>query len=245
MRSLSKIILYVVFTYLFTSCITNKDITFLQDTGKEYAPADYKEYTLKVDDELYVSVLTLNPEVANLFSIQSRSGYSSNMNSYRVYSDSTVDIPYLGAVKVVGLTLRESEHLIESRLKDYITDDFSVRAVMVNKAFYIFGDAGKGMYSIYKDRLNIYEAIALTGPMGLSADRRNMKLLRETPDGTKIFEFDIRDKGIVDSEYFYIEPNDILYLDRSKSNFYKITSFTGLLGTITSTLSFVLLVAQY
>ncbi len=246
MRFIIKIILFVIFSLLLASCITNKDTRLLQKNGLEYSAGSYEDYRLGVDDELYINVLSLNKEVSSLFSLQSnQQGASQGVNSYRIYADSTVDIPYLGAVKVAGMTTREVEEVLEEKLKDYIKDDFSVRVVNSQKVFYIFGDAGKGVYTIYKDRLNIYEAIALTGPMGLTADRKKMKLLRESPDGLKIYEFDIRSKGIVDSEYYYIHPNDILYLDRSKASFYKITSFTGLLGTITSTLSFILLVAQY
>lgn len=241
-----KLSLLLLFVLMLSSCITNRDTRYLQNTKAKYAKGEFVEYKLQIADEVTIQVFCLNQDVSNMFIVSPQSGGGqAGAMSYRLYEDGTIDLPYVYKIKLQGLTVQEAEEEVKRRLKEYIRDEFSVKLTMVQKVFYVVGEQ-TNICQIYKDRLNIFEAVALAGNFRENVDKRNIRILRKLPDGENtIINFDLRSKSIVDSEYYYIQPNDVIILNRSKSNFYKINSFTGFVGMVTSTLSFALIVLQY
>lgn len=238
-----KFCFFLLGVFLFTSCVTNRDTRYLQKTKEVYSKGDFAEYRLQKSDEVSVVVYSLNPEVTNLFTTSG--GAQSAVSAYRIFDDGTIDLPFVHGIKLEGLTLREAEIEVKQKLSQYIKDDFSVKVNMSDKCFYVIGEQS-GKYSYYKEKLNIFEAVALAGDFKTNVDKRNIRILRKKPNGEdEIIKFDLRSKSIVDSKYYYIEPNDVIILNRSKRNFYQITSFTGFVGMVTSTFSFVLIVLQY
>jgi polysaccharide export outer membrane protein len=225
------------------SCVTNKNTRYLQKVKTGYAKVEQPEYHIQVDDELSIRLFSTNVEAVELFG---GSNINANMYTYRVYPDGTIDIPFVRKIKVSELTMREAQEKIALRLKDFINGELAVKLAVNNKKFFVIGEGNrKGRYDIYKERLNVFEALAMAGDLGIDADRRNIKIIRQTPQGEKILKFDLRSRDIIDSEYYYIEPNDIIYASRPMGSFFRITSWGAFIGVVTSSLSFVLLVMQY
>lgn len=245
-KHIIKVILITLGLLTMCSCVTNYSTTYLQKRiKKEYAEYNEtnSEYRLQKKDEVIIRLFTTNDAAAKLFG-----GSSTNMNnqySYKIYEDGTIDLPYLKKVKIEGMTIRECEKFLSKALKDYINNDVFVKISLYKRVYYVLGESGKGEFPYYKDQLNIFEALAAAGDLGVQADRKKIKLLRIVNGKEKILEFDIRSRDIVDSEYYYIRPNDIIYVPQTKGSFFKITSFGSFVGVITSSLSFVLLVLQY
>lgn len=241
-----KPLLYIalLLSIMLMSCVTNRNTRYLQHIkGVKYSKVQPVEYKIKKGDELYIMVYTVNSN-ASLFFI---SGSQNILHSYSylVYPDGSIDIPYVHKIKVEGLTLKEANSEIESRLKDYILD-VQVKISLANKNFYILGEgARKGEFPVYKERLTIFEALAMAGDLNFDANRKKVNIIREIDGKKTILEFDLRSDAIVDSEYYYIQPNDIIYISRSRKGFYKITSFSSFLGMLASSLTFVLLVTNY
>ena len=95
--------------------------------------------------------------------------------------------------------------------------------------------------------MNIFQALALTGDVMNSGDRRHIRIIRPRDDGQEpeILEFDIRTNTIIDSKYYYIYPNDVIYVARTKDSFYKVPTYTGFLGLITSSVALLTTVLTY
>lgn len=94
--------------------------------------------------------------------------------------------------------------------------------------------------------MNIFEALAMTGDLMNSGDRRHVRIIR--PNGNEepeILEFDIRSNTIIDSKYYYIYPNDVIYVARTKDSFVKVASYSGFLALITSSVSLLITVINY
>ena len=161
--------------------------------------------------------------------------------SYRIYPDGTVDLPFLSKIPVVGLTLEEAEVFVREQLKPYIPD-VQVKLALATSTFCVIGDASRGYFNIYKERLTIFQALALSGGLNESGDYSAVKIIRETPEGTKIVSFDLRSKSLLDSEYYYVYPNDIIYVDVTKKSFWAVNSYSGFLGIITSSITLLLTV---
>ena len=105
-----------------TSCITNKDNTYFQESDKlpQYPKAEYEYYKIIPNDQLVIRLLTLNEEAAAIFNFESGGSSSSATEfTYRVYDDGTIDIPFVNSIPVAGLTIREASKVIEEKLKDF------------------------------------------------------------------------------------------------------------------------------
>lgn len=237
MKQIYRYMIYMVAIILLSSCYPIRRVGLLQERKglPEYKKGEYEQYHLQVNDELELRVISLNAEIVSLFN--SNVGVSnSSQVSYRIYEDGTVDLPFVSKVPLAGLTLKEAERKLEIVLADF-GDDIKVKLALTTGTFCVIGDAGRGYFPIYKDRLTIYQALALCGGINSSADYGRVKVLRRTNEGVKIIEFDIRPQSVIDSEYYYVYPNDVIYFDFSKRRFWAIDSYSGFLSVISSSLS--------
>ncbi len=234
--------LAIIVLPMLSSCITNKKITLLQDGKKmpQYEQVEYSYYKIQKNDELQIRLLSSNEEASAMFDMNtSTSGLSSNNSrSYRVYEDGTIDIPYISHIPVAGLTVREAAKTIEARIKEYVPDAM-VKVGLANDKFYIVAEGNKGAYELYKEKLNIFQALALAGNIASNADRKHVRILRPDIEGkTHVMEFDMRAKSIIGSEYYYIQPNDVIYIGPIKGNFWRSESYAESIGAITTSINF-------
>lgn len=239
-----KYILFFIVLFAFVSCYNTRSIGYLQDRGglPHYKQGVADQYKLQKNDEILIRMITSDQKSAAIF--QNGTGGGNQIETYHIYDDGTVDLPFVSRIPVAGLTMDEAEKIIEKRFKPYIPD-VKIKVALQTGTFCVVGDAGKGFFPMYKDHLNIFEALAVSGGIAQNADYGHVKILRVMPDGkTKIISFDIRSKSIIDSKYYYVYPNDIIYLDTSKKAFWAASSYMGFLGLITSSVTFLLTVVN-
>ena len=220
-----------------SSCYPIRRVGLLQERTNlpEYEKGVYEQYHLQKNDELEMRVISLNSETVSLFNQNNTVSSTANL-SYRIFEDGTIDVPYVSKVEVVGLTLLQAEQKLEEIFSGF-GDDIRVKLALSTGTFCVIGDAGRGYFPIYKDRLTIYQALALCGGANESADFGRVKILRKVNEETKIIEFDIRPRSVIESEYYYVYPNDVIYFDFSKRRFWAIDSYSGFLSIISSSLS--------
>lgn len=249
MRKITPYIILLMLVLAGSSCITNRTTRLLQERAgiAKYDSVPPPEYRLRVNDEIQLRVISLNKDITSTFNMGQNVTTSQNSGlSYRIYRDGTIDLPFIDSIPVVGLTLAEAEKVVEEYLKD-VGDDISVRLNLANNYFYMIGSAGKGRFPIYKDGMTIYQAIAEAGfnPIG-NGNLKKVRIIRQQKDNeSTVATFDIRSKSLIYSEFYYVQPNDIIYVERSRGSFYKVNSFTALTSFITSSLSFFLLMMSY
>ena len=233
---------------LMTSCYSNRQIGLLQEREDlpVYDSVPYVPYRLAVNDEIIFRLITMDETIYK--SIESGQGGSTSgqyATSYRIESDSTVDIPYLEPVKIAGMTEHEAQEAVEAKFKEIIPDA-EVKLALYNKSFIVLGNLGSGQYQIYKERMTIFQALAMTGDVNNAGDRAHVRIVRpHGNDKPEILEFDIRAKSVIDSKYYYIYPNDVIYVSREKGAFYKVPSYTAFIGLITSSVSLLVSVLNY
>jgi polysaccharide export outer membrane protein len=247
MKKNIKLLIFSLVLIAFSSCYNYKSFHLLQDGNKSlpnYENNEYSDYRLRVNDEIVYRLITSDETISKLISPQTAGSSGQNMISYRIYTDGTIDLPFISSIFIEGLTLNEASVAIENRLKELIPDAI-VKLSLSNKTFTIFGDAGSGIFPIYKEKLTIFQALAMSGDFNDASDRKHIRIIRETNEGTQILEFDIRPKSIIDSKYYYIYPNDIIYVQREFSSFYKVNNFSSLLSVITFSLSLLFSVLNY
>lgn len=242
MRQIAIWLIAALLLFSLASCVTNYTTQYLQTRKNlpQYSKKEYQWYVLRPNDQIAIRVLSINEDVSRLFS--SSSGQSGNSNmSYKIYADSTVDLPFISHLKIGGLTLEQANRVIEAKIQEF-DKNASVVIALNNDVFYMIGEAGKGQFPIYKDKLTIFQALALGGDIHINGDRGKIKIIRETAKGPVVKQFDIRSKSLLDSEYYYVYPNDIIYVSTSPGSFFRIESFSSLMSLITTSVTFLVLV---
>jgi polysaccharide export outer membrane protein len=249
-----RIIGLALFISLFaSSCITNKKLTYLQqeglshDTISSVTPADYR---IQPFDNLFIRVVTPDPQLSAMFNTMpsnsqsvGTSEQSVDMLSYTVEADGAIQIPYAGKVKVMGLTMTAATEEVDKALKGYIADA-SVTVKMVNNYVSLIGEVQRpGRYPIYKSRMSIFQALALAGDLNQFSNRKKVQLIRQTPSGNVVKEFNLTDRSIMSSEYYYVMPNDVLYVPPVGGKFFRMDVFPY--AIILSTVTTFILVLNY
>jgi len=250
-KTLVQLILFIVLILQLTSCITTHQINYLQPT-KNFIPAykdtfSYKDYRLKEGDRLFVQVYSLDEKTNVLFngsgssSSQMMSGSGSNENldlyTYPVLPNGCIEFPIIGEVTVKGKTIRETKVILENAIKPVLKIN-SVDVRMIGRSFSIIGSGKSGRFSFPREKVNIYQALALAGDFGVYADRSRIRILRVTEKGNLIKTFDARSIDIINSEFYYLEPDDVIFLQPMKEQFFGVSTFWMAVSTIVTTYSF-------
>ena len=246
MRKICLHMLILALLSTLTGCYGYRQVGLLQERDglPTYDSAAYEPYRLQVNDEIIYRVVTMDQTIAKTLSANTNN-VGQYANSYRIYSDGTVDIPFLAPVKLAGLTELEAQDALRSAFREIIPDA-DVKLAMYNKRFTVMGDANSGIYNIYKERMTIFQALAMSGDLLNSGDRRHVRIIRPKGNGEpEVLEFDIRTNTIIDSKYYYVYPNDLIYVSRDKGSFYKQSSYSGFLALITSSVSLLITVLNY
>ncbi len=161
---------------------------------------------------------------------------SADILSYTVDDAGIIELPYAGKFVVAGKTLNQIKEELDIAIKSYITDAV-VSVKMINNYVSIIGEVqNPGKYPIYKNRLNIFQALAMAGDLDRYSNRQKIQIIRQTPDGNTVKEFSLKDRSIIGSQFFYVMPNDVIYAPPMKGRFFQMESFpyTVILSTITT-----------
>lgn len=246
----SIILLTVFFCVAFTSCITPRKTNYLQNPSHKIPTYNdslsFQEYKLIKGDKIYIRVFSTNSKMNTLFNGSSQiistvfggSSDNSDLYTYTVREDGTILLPSVGSVNVLGKSIREIKNIVEEELNPFFKDKFAVDVKNVDKYYSIIGSSANGRYSITKEKMNIFQALAMAGDISTFGDRSKIKILREVKGTTQIKTFDIRSKDIINSEFYYIQNNDVIYIQDVNEQFFSVTSFGAALSTIISTISF-------
>jgi len=242
-------LLLMLSLFLISACVTNKKLTYLQyaglpsqtaDTIVSVTPASYKVLPY---DNLHIRVITPDPQWAVMFNTMpvtnasvSVTEQSADLISYPVDSSGSILLPYAGKLSVSGKTLDDISSDVEIALKRYIADP-SVSVKMINNYVSLIGEVNMpGRYPIYKDRLNIFQALAMGGDLSEFSDRHKVQIIRQVKGGNIIKEFCLTDRTIMTSEFYYVMPNDVIYAMPIKGRFFKMNEFpyTIILSAVTT-----------
>ena len=259
MKKLRNIGFLLAIGALLASCVTAKKVNYMQEPSRTIpAYADtlsYEDYELRIGDRLSVYVYSLDEKTMKLYNAGiGNSGYGrgqmvngSDNGTYDLYTylideEGYIDYPTIGKVYVRGLTTRGVKFKLEEELSTLLRElpgyaTISVEVHVVNRSFSVIG-AQSGRYTINKEKMTIFEALAMVGDLAEFNSRKEVKLVREKEGVTTIKPFDLRSKDIVNSEYYYIEPNDIIYIRQIPGYSFGINSASTVLGVTAATISF-------
>ncbi|MCC3158522.1 polysaccharide biosynthesis/export family protein [Hymenobacter sp. 15J16-1T3B] len=205
-------------------CISQRKLPYLQ--GSTYstrtpvtavnAPQPYR---LQPNDVLSVRVQSVQPALNDIFNVtDSRSvmaGDPGNMflAGYNVDAGGTINLPTVGKVKVQGLTIDEAQALVQQQVSRFVRDA-NVLVKLLSFKITVLGEVrSPGRYFVYNGQATVLEALGLAGDLTEFGNRQNIKLIRPTPQGNEVVLLDLTDPALLTSPYFYLLPNDALYVE--------------------------------
>lgn len=235
---------------LLSSCMSTKKVAYFQNRESVDLALSKGLYDAKImpKDILQIQVFSMTPEAAIPFNLEknqttSTASYQTNQSSvynYLVDNNGDIYFPVVGNVHLGGLSKNEAESLLKSKIAPYMseTEDFLVHVRMINYKYSVIGEVkNPGMFTTQNEKVNIIEAIAQAGDLTLYGERDKIFLIRENSDGQKEFhQLNINDANIISSPYYYLQQNDIIYVEPNKTmarSSYFSTS-TGMWFSLTS-----------
>lgn len=229
MKNVKLFLPLTLLVVLMSSCTHWKDIAYFQNS--EYVDLSQSSglYDARImpKDQISVAINTINPEVSNSFNLLLRPSSSngtimgnSTQMPYLVDNDGYINFPILGKIKVVGLTIRECEALILKRIQPYMAENEKPHVTVRFSEFSVtvLGEVGRpGIVQSRREKLSVLEALALAGDATIYGIRNPVKLIREDERGMRSFhELNLNDADILNSPYYYLQQNDILYVEPRK-----------------------------
>lgn len=213
---------------MITSCVSRKQLIYLQNNDQEanrmMKAVPTPEYRLQTNDIISLSIKAIDPQLVAIFNPstsnttanQNRSEQGSYFDGFTVDDHGNIRIPIIGEINVLGFTLDEVRLKIEKELLDnYFNKEANifVTAKMAGMRFTINGEIGApGTKTLFQEKVTILEAVANSGDITITGDRKHVTIIRQYPYGTEMHDIDLTDIKVMESPYYYLQPNDYVYI---------------------------------
>ena len=234
---------------IISSCVPQKKMLYLRvkedaDTLTEFKNDRDVIYKVQNGDNLYIKIVSMDETTNELLNPMGSGGGGSSggggnyLNSYTVTEEGYLEFPLVGNIYVKNQTVEEITNLLTEHLGDYIKE-FVVIIKLVNFNITILGEVSSpGLYNIYQTDINLFEAIAMAGDMTDFSIRDDVTVIRKTKDGSKVRQVDMSSRSFLSSDYYYLQPDDIVYVKPIKMKQFAFTTFPY--GMLFGTISFVI-----
>ena len=204
------------------SCVSQRNVEYLQDRNKEpvsYYDAEVSDYRLKPNDELYIQINSLDDPASNIFSTGNSytqmgvsTPFGASLLSYDIDKEGYIHLPFIGKIYVENSTTDE----VTAQIKDsliYVLNQPSVTVKLVNRYVSVLGEVRTpGHFAFAQDKLTIFNAIGLAGDITDYGNRKEVMVTRNENDINTQVIIDLTDPSILASDYYYIRPNDLVYV---------------------------------
>lgn len=243
-------ILLLMLVIAMASCVPQKKMLFLKDAqmaaeniSKEYVNDRTVTYKLQPGDNLYIRAINIVDE-RNAAAIngelttratQLSTDASIYLQSYTVDEEGFIEMPLVGKVEVKNLTVEEATNKLQQEMDKYVNQTMLI-VKLSNFNLTMLGEVARpGMYKVYQSQINLFEAISMAGNVTQFAKNNEVKIIRQTDNGSEIVSVDLGRADILSSPYYYLKPNDIIYVEPLKIKQWGFTTFPY--STVLSVLS--------
>lgn len=245
-----------------TGCLSSQKVTYFQSTSGSGAnntdrlkAPDLFVPAIKPGDVLSIQVSSLNAEASVMFNpyapmsaANPRTAQQTNVNGlpeasgYLVSPDGQIDLPLLGLQKVAGLTVSDAGKLIRGKLQTYLKEP-TVNVRNLTFRVSVLGEVARpSLFTIPNEQITLLEALSLAGDITIFGRRDNVLLIREE-NGEKTFtRIDLTKRDLFQSPYYYLHPNDVVYVEPGKARITNANQFFQVAPTLLSALSFIAII---
>jgi polysaccharide export outer membrane protein len=237
-----------------TSCIPHKDTIYYQNKGTaldttQLLVEQQKPYRVQINDVISIRVKALDQDNVQILNPVGDANLNAGSEERAYFDGFTIDlhgnirVPTLGYINVLGYTTEEIEKLLEEKLSGTFKEaaNIFVTVKLTGLRYTASGEVGSpGTKTLFQERVNIYQAIANVGEIPVTGNKKDVLIIRQYPQGQKIHHLDLTDVNVLHSPYYYIQPNDMIYVKPLKQKSLGTgTTAVATLGTIATVLSLV------
>lgn len=218
---------------LTSSCVNIKKATLIQEKGVSGMPGDIENtwaanYVINTGDQLYIKVYSNDEKTSKYFQSDFPEYISPTylyLNSYEVDLDGYIHFSFIEKVKAQGLTLIQLNNKIQEELDKYFKQT-KVVIKLSNFEVSVLGEVNKpGQYRTDLQQLTIFQAIGMAGGTNMYGKLDKVKLVRKTSSGVHVEYLDLTDNAILQSEYYYMNPNDVIYIEPRSAKVFALDKF--------------------
>ena len=253
-KTIASVLLLLTATLYLSSCGSTKDVAYFQNADSTLLSASKALYdarimpkdmlTITVNTTDYIAAVPFNLLVRNTLGANGNisSGGGGSLQTYLVDNNGVIRFPVVGDLHVEGLTVRQCEDLIKSKIAPYMAADEKPVVTVRMSSFHVsvIGEVSRpGTFTVSTEKINVLEALAQAGDLTIYGKRDNVMLIREAANGEKsIHRMDLRDANLINSPYYYLQQNDIVYVEpnKTKARTSTISSSTTIWFSVVSTL---------
>lgn len=239
---------------LLSGCIEQRQLPYLQNpkysAASPVAVANARPiYQVQPNDVLSIRVQSAQTEFNEMFNTtDTRTILSSDpgimfLSGYSVTEEGEITLPTVGRIKVGGLTMEKAQALVQQRVGGFVRGANVVVKLLSFKVTVLGEVRAPGRYYVYNDQATVLEGLGLAGDLTEFGNRQQVKLVRQTVTGSEVVLLDLTDPALLRSPYYYLQPNDALYIEplkarASRANANNLGLIFGGLSTIVLLLSF-------
>lgn len=240
---------------VFPGCTSSKDILYFQDIDTFDArkiEAEYEPVIMK-DDKLQIIISGPDKSVVMPYNFTLSTNQSGGYNTtqavvpYLVDSQGYIDMPGLGRMKVEGMRRVD----LVDHITRLLTDQGLVKEPVVSVSFLnyritVLGEVkAPGTYTVPSERVTVLQALGMAGDLLITADRHDLILIRDVDGVQTHYKIDLTESSILNSPYFYLHQNDVLYVPQSATRIAQGTAATSLWSIVLSSLTTLVTVATF
>lgn len=259
MRRFINLCVLALAILLLASCTSQKNLIYFQndDLKSDNQPDTmiYKyengytnsspEYKLQPHDMIYVQIYSsLDNASSSLFQSTAQNATSSAqdqsiyLNSYEVDSEGNLDLPTIGKLNVLGMSIEETQNAIKQKAEEF-SEGITVTCRMVTFRIKVAGEVNNpGVYTFYQPSVNIFDALLTAGDLTYYGNRQKVRIIRKSETEDAVYTLDIRKASVMKNKNYYLRPGDIVYVEPNK-NTKTLQTINPPLTTITSSLSLI------
>ena len=222
----------------FASCVPYKKMLYLKDAQMvtENQSANYVnernvDYKLQPGDNLYIRFInTIDERSAAALAGDIGRTYTSTdaaiyLQSYTLDEDGCIELPLTGKIELKNLTVDGAKEKMQTEINKFVNQT-TIIVKLSNFNLTVLGEVARpGMYKVYQSQINLFEAVSMAGNMTNFAKKNEVKIIRQTDTGSEIHIVDMGQADILSSPYFYLKPNDIVYVEPLKIKQWGFTTF--------------------
>ncbi len=272
MKKSTSLLLALLAVLMMSSCVSTKKIVYFQDSDELFKQTQQimqqYEMRLKPADQVLVKVTCSEPELLSIFAqdvVMGSSGGGANQSSvtsgssmnnaygYTVSTEGIITLPAVGPIKVGGRTSDEAARLIEQSIIDAnLIKDPEVSVRLLNGRVSVLGAVkNPSVVELTSERNTIVDVLARCGDIADTGLRKKVSLYREENGERKKYSLDLTDCDIFSSPAYYVQQNDMIYIEPNKSQSIKSSAFytflgagSAILGVVSSVLAIVVLATK-
>jgi polysaccharide biosynthesis/export protein len=237
---------YIIVFLLVASCGPTRNLAYFSDLKEQTSYTEEitnaKVSRIQPNDLLNITVSSESPESDMQFNRGMLAVNESKLEGYLVNENGFIDFPVLGQIKLAGLTKQEAKDALSQALRQYLKDPVvSIRNM--NFKVTVIGEVNRpSTFTVPAEKISILEALGMAGDMTPFGKRENVIVMREESGKRTMTRLDLNKKDVLSSPYFYLQQNDVVYVEPDKMKQIQASTNTRFLAIFTATVSLATLI---